>query len=178
MAINTNKVPSHLRAGLYRTIWIPSTNHIQDIHKPTIAELNASGNVELSRYIDGNEGFSLSHSQETVDDSREAYAATGKINGQEKFENGTLHVIDNVNTEDAEESNEAVKALTQGATGYFVRRRGKKYDAEWAAGDVVSVFPATIGLKTAFKDDRQMSEISFAVDPSASDEKSTVTAGA
>lgn len=177
MATIVKKVPAHLSAGLYRTIWVPSTNTIADIHKPTIAELNATGNLDLSPYL-AKEGWALTHSQETVDDGREAYAAVGKINGQEKFENGTLDLIDNTNTADAGTFNEAVRALTKGATGYFVRRRGKATTEEWAAGDVVSVIPATIGIKTAFKDDRQMSQIAFAADPSSSDEESVVAASA
>ncbi|RIY18829.1 hypothetical protein CJI54_04845, partial [Bifidobacteriaceae bacterium NR026] len=70
----------------------------------------------------------------------------------------------------------AIKALTKGARGFFVRRRGKKVTEEFTAGDVVSVFPATIGLRTAFKDNRQMSLINFAADPSSSDEESVVVA--
>ncbi|RIY26363.1 hypothetical protein CJI51_02985, partial [Bifidobacteriaceae bacterium WP021] len=152
----------------------PASNGIADIHKPTVAELEKAGNIDLSIYLGSHDAFSLDHSQETFNDEREAYAVAGKINGMEKYENGKLHVIDNTNTKDAEKYNEAIKTLTKGARGFFVRRRGKKASEEFVAGDVVSVFPATIGLKTAFKDNRQMSLINFAADPSSSDEESVV----
>lgn len=176
MTVTIAKVPTHLAAGLHRTIWVPATNGIADIHKPTVAELEKSGNIDLSIYLGSHDAFNLDHSQETFNDEREAYAVAGKINGMEKYENGKLHVIDNTNTKDAEQYNEAIKALTKGARGFFVRRRGKKVTEEFAAGDIVSVFPATIGLRTAFKDNRQMSLINFAADPSSSDEESVVVA--
>ncbi|MFW0893546.1 hypothetical protein ACJV45_00735 [Gardnerella sp. Marseille-Q9181] len=178
MTVEIAKVPTHLAAGLHRTIWVPATNGIADIHKPTVAELEKDGNIDLSIYLGSHDAFNLDHSQETFNDEREAYAVAGKINGMEKYENGKLHVIDNTNTKDATQYNEAIKALTKGARGFFVRRRGKKASEEFAAGDVVSVFPATIGLKTAFKDNRQMSLINFAADPSSSDEESVVVAAA
>lgn len=174
MTVEIAKVPTHLAAGLHRTIWVPASNGIADIHKPTVAELEKPGNIDLSIYLGSHDAFNLDHSQETFNDEREAYAVAGKINGMEKYENGKLHVIDNTNTKDSEQYNEAIKKLTKGARGFFVRRRGKKASEEFVAGDVVSVFPATIGLKTAFKDNRQMSLINFAADPSSSDEESVV----
>ncbi|MFU1802435.1 hypothetical protein ACMWD3_01745 [Gardnerella swidsinskii] len=174
MTVEIAKVPTHLAAGLHRTIWVPASNGIADIHKPTVAELEKAGNIDLSIYLGSHDAFNLDHSQETFNDEREAYAVAGKINGMEKYENGKLHVIDNTNTKDSEKYNEAIKTLTKGARGFFVRRRGKKASEEFVAGDVVSVFPATIGLKTAFKDNRQMSLINFAADPSSSDEESVV----
>ncbi|RIY18828.1 hypothetical protein CJI54_04840, partial [Bifidobacteriaceae bacterium NR026] len=84
MTVTIAKVPTHLAAGLHRTIWVPAKNGIADIHKPTVAELEKDGNIDLSIYLGSHDAFNLDHSQETFNDEREAYAVAGKINGMEK----------------------------------------------------------------------------------------------
>ncbi|MDY4677588.1 MAG: hypothetical protein SO360_01810 [Bifidobacterium tsurumiense] len=172
-----NNVTAVLEDGMVKTVVVPE---IKDVKAPTVAELT-SPLVDLSYYLTA-DGFKLTHSQDMIDDDREGEAAAGQIPGQEKFTDGTLQVIDNVNRKDGEKAlaNEAVEKLTKGKVVYIVRRRGLPADDAFAAGQVVSVFKATIGIKTPVAhaaNQRQMSTISFSADPGSQDETAEVVAG-
>lgn len=167
------QVPAFLEDGEVRTDFVPT---IADISAPTVEELNATGNLPLSIWMTNADGFKIDHTQDFVPDDREAYAAAGQIPGVEKFENGALQVVDNTNKGEGV-PNLAVETLTKGTKGYFVRRRGKTVDEPYEAGDVVSVYAVTIGIKTAVahgENQRQLSTISFAADPSSKDETAIV----
>lgn len=171
------QVPAYLEDGEIRTDWVPT---IADIAHPTVAELSGAEVLLLSTYLTNSDGFKIDHTQEFVADDREAYAAAGQIPGGEKYENGVLQVIDNTNKGEGA-ANKAVETLIPGAEGYIVRRRGKAVDAPYEDGDVVSVYKAKIGIKTAVahaENVRQMSTINFAADPSSKDETAIVTATA
>lgn len=169
-----NTVTAHLEDGRVKTVFVKT---IEDVTKPTVAELTAAA-LDLSYWLTA-DGWKLDHSQDMIDDDREGAAAVGQIPGQEKYENGTLQVLDNVNIKDGQTtaSNEAVEKLTAGTQGYIVRRRGLPTDDAFAAGQTVSVFKVTIGIKTPVAhaaNQRQMSTISFSADPSSQDETATV----
>lgn len=172
-----NNVTAHLEDGRVKTVFVKT---IKDITAPTVSELNAADALDLSYWLTS-DGWKLTHSQDMIDDDREGAVAVGQIPGQEKYTDGTIQIIDNVNVAngDAKESNDAVERLTSGTKGYFVRRRGKETDLPFAAGDVVSVYPTVIGIKTPVAhaaNQRQMSTISFSADPGSRDETSTVAA--
>lgn len=173
------KVPAHLGDGEFKTIMVEEGG-IKDYTAPTVTELNNSANLDLSAYLSAT-GWHLTHSQDMIDDDREASATVGQIPGQEKYTDGSMDLIDNVNTTDAKTYNKAVDALTRGKRCWIVRRRGKGTDEPFAVGDVVSVYLATIGLKVPVAhsaNSRQMSTINFSVDPISLEETVTVVAAA
>ena len=169
-----NTIPANLEDGMLKTVFVPT---IADITKPTVSELTGPSVLDLSYYLAG-DGYQLNHTQEMIDDDREGSAAVGQIPGQEKFDGGTMQLIDNTNVEGAD--NEAVETLTRGTTGFIVRRRGLPTDTPFAATQTVSVHKVTIGIKTPVAhapNQRQMSTISFSADPGSQDETVKIIAG-
>lgn len=171
-----NNVTAHLEDGRVKTVFVKS---IKNVTAPTVAELTADA-LDLSYWLTS-DGWKLTHSQDMIDDDREGAAAVGQIPGQEKYTDGTLQLIDNVNIKDGQTaaSNEAIETLTAGTQGYIVRRRGLPTDDAFASGQTVSVFKVTIGIKTPVAhaaNQRQMSTISFSADPGSQDETSTIAA--
>nr|DAZ63948.1 MAG TPA: major tail protein [Caudoviricetes sp.] len=169
------KVPAHLGDGEFRTIMVEESG-IKNYLKPTASELNSGSSLDLSPYLSAT-GWHLTHSQDMVDDDRESSATVGQIPGQEKFSDGSMDLIDNVNTSDAANFNKAVDTLTCGKRCWIVRRRGKTVDAPFVAGDVISVYLVTIGIKIPVAhsiNSRQMSTINFSADPCSKEETITV----
>lgn len=172
-----NTITAHLEDGRVKTVFVDT---IEDVSAPTVTELTTNP-LDLSYWLTA-DGFKATHSQDMIDDDREGAAAVGQIPGQEKYTDTSLQVIDNINIKNGKtaEDNAAVERLTQGTKGYIVRRRGLPTDDPFAAGQVVSVYPVTIGIKTPVAhaaNQRQMSTISFAADPSSQDETAVVAAG-
>lgn len=160
--------------GNILTIFVPGFDGIKDMSKPTVAELNKSTNLNLSQYLDGT-GWKLNHTQEMIKDDREASAQAGEIPGSEKFDGGSLQIVNNVNTE---EPNAAFETLRKGVQGYFVRRRNKA-QTTFEAGQTVSVFKVTIGITTPVAHAANAltkSQTSFSVAPGSYDETATVVA--
>lgn len=160
--------------GNILTIFVPGFDGIKDMSKPTVAELNKPTNLNLSQYLDGT-GWKLNHTQEMIKDDREASAQAGEIPGSEKFDGGSLQIVNNVNTE---EPNQAFETLRKGVQGYFVRRRNKA-QTTFEAGQTVSVFRVTIGITTPVAHAANAltkSQTSFSVAPGSYDETATVTA--
>lgn len=169
-----NTISANLEDGMLKTVFVPT---IADITKPTVSELTGPSVLDLSYYLAG-DGYQLNHTQEMIDDDREGSAAVGQIPGQEKFDGGTMQLIDNTNVEGAD--NEAVETLTRGTTGFIVRRRGLPTDTPFAETQTVSVHKVTIGIKTPVAhapNQRQMSTISFSADPGSQDETVKIIAG-
>ena len=169
-----NTIPANLEDGMLKTVFVPT---IADITKPTVSELTGPSVLDLSYYLAG-DGYQLNHTQEMIDDDREGSAAVGQIPGQEKFDGGTMQLIDNTNVDGA--GNEAVETLTRGTTGFIVRRRGLPTDTPFAETQTVSVHKVTIGIKTPVAhapNQRQMSTISFSADPGSQDETVKIIAG-
>lgn len=90
------KVPAHLGDGEFRTIMVEESGIVNYL-KPTATELNNTSNLDLSYYLSAT-GWHLTHSQDMIDDDRESSAAVGQIPGQEKYSDGSMDLIDNVNT--------------------------------------------------------------------------------
>lgn len=160
--------------GNILTIFVPGFDGIKDMSKPTVAELNKPTNLNLSQYLDGT-GWKLNHTQEMIKDDREASAQAGEIPGSEKFDGGSLQIVNNVNTE---EPNQAFETLRKGVQGYFVRRRNKA-QTTFEAGQTVSVFRVTIGITTPVAHAANAltkSQTSFSVAPGSYDETATVVA--
>ncbi|MCT6839433.1 MAG: hypothetical protein M3036_17450, partial [Bifidobacteriales bacterium] len=110
-----------LEDGNILTTFVPGYGGIKDMANPTEAELNADANLNVSAYLTST-GWKLNHTQESIKDDREASAEVGEIPGAEKFDGGSLQVINNVNSEGY--ANAAIETLVKGTKGYLVRRRG------------------------------------------------------
>lgn len=164
-----------LEDGNILTTFVPGHGSIKDMAKPTEEELNADGNLNVSAYLTST-GWKLNHTQESIKDDREASADVGEIPGAEKYDGGSLQVINNVNNEGY--ANAAIETLVKGTKGYLVRRRGAG-QSPYKEGQKVSVFKTVIGIvvPVAHADNaRMMSTISFSVAPGSQDETATVTA--
>ncbi len=136
--------------------WVPPTNTNADIHKPTIAELNATGNLDLSLFATK----VGSDPSETVDDGREAYAAVGeKSTVRRQHEGGRHHLSEAVGRFDQQGARLFRSSPWWGAT-----------TEEWAAGEGQRHTRNT-GIRPRSRTHRQMSQIAFAADPSSSDEE-------
>lgn len=173
-------VPAYLEDGMVKTI-VAKT--IADTSAPKVTELTgANVLLDLSLYLTA-DGFSMTHSQDSIDDDREGLAEIGTIPGQEKYTDTTLRVIDNTNRAGSGSTavaNEAVEKLTKGTSCFIVRRRGMPAAEPFAAGQTVTVLPVTIGIKTAVAhaaNQRQLSQITYSVTPGAQDETAKVVAG-
>jgi hypothetical protein len=156
------------------------TTAIADITKPTIAELTAATATELSKWIVA-DGWKPTRSQDFVDHAVEGVGAVGKILGRKSFDNTEVQIYDNVNRDETT-PNVAAETLTEGKSGYFVRRRSvaKAASEPFVAGDVVSVYRVAIGAKNPVAhsgNDLMQSVVSFGIDPDSVVETATVTAG-
>lgn len=169
-----NTISANLEDGMLKTVFVST---IADIANPTVSELTGPSVLDLSYYLAG-DGYQLNHTQEMIDDDREGSETVGQIPGQDKFDGGTMQLIDNTNVDGAD--NEAVETLTRGTTGFIVRRRGLPTDTPFAETQTVSVHKVTIGIKTPVAhapNQRQMSTISFSADPGSQDEDVQIVAG-
>ena len=110
-----NTISANLEDGMLKTVFVPT---IADITKPKVSELTGSGVLDLSYYLAG-DGYQLNHTQEMIDDDREGSATVGQIPGQDKFDGGTMQVIDNTNVDGAD--NAAVETLTRGRRSHVAR---------------------------------------------------------
>ena len=109
------EIPSTPADGKVNTIWVPT---IKDINHPTAAEI--SNGTDLSNYVTLG-GWSCSPSQDTISDQRENSSMDYENPGRKKISGPSVEVIDNTNTEHANQ-NAAMDTLKEGAEGYFVRR--------------------------------------------------------
>lgn len=171
MADKSNSANAYLVDGNITTLFVPDGG-IKDISKPTVEELSASTAINLSPWLTLADGFALTHDQNTVNDDREAWSSVGTIPASDSYSNTTMRIINNVNKgEDI--PNVAYQTLKRNTKGFIVRRRGKAYDAPFAAGDEVAVYKVTIGIVVpvaAAQNTRQMSTVHFSVDPSSKEE--------
>lgn len=132
------ELPSTPADGNVKVVLVPT---ITDAAAPSVAELTAA--TDLSLYLTS-DGFTPGLSEQTVADERLASTATYEQPGRSSR---TLDVtyIDNTNSANADTDNEAKDTLVPGSTHYLVVRRGKAWDAAFATGDKVQVWPVKAG---------------------------------
>lgn len=136
------EIPSTPADGNFKVVYVPA---IEDTKDPKLSELNAAGALDISCYLTG-DGWNPTKEQATIPDqrlcSRQEYGRPGR-----KTPGLSITVIDNTNSDNASDANEAVETITEGAKGYFVERIGVAYEEPFAAGQKVSIYPATSGEK-------------------------------
>lgn len=138
---NSN-IPSTPADGNIRTVLVPA---IADITAPTLTEISAASAVHVSCYFTRG-GFALTVDEQVIADERECDTIVRQAPGTV---NPSLEItgIDNTNTEFAADANELAEALERGSYWYAVRRRGKPFDEDFEAGDVVSVTAFRVGVR-------------------------------
>jgi len=141
MATNSN-VPSTPADGNIKTVLVPA---VADLTAPTVAELTAEGAIDISCYLTRG-GFALTVDQQPITDERECDTIVRQAPGTV---NPSLEItgIDNTNTEFAATANELAEALAENSTWVAVRRRGKAFDDDFEADDVVSVTSFRAGIR-------------------------------
>lgn len=135
-------IPSTPADGNIRTVIATA---LADTTTPALTELDAITTVDISCYLTPG-GFALTGDQATIADEREC---STEIFGQPGRKTRGLAItgIDNTNSANATTDNKLVDVLTEGTQLYAVRRRGKAFDAAWAADDTVTVIPFKAGEK-------------------------------
>lgn len=135
-------VPSTPADGNVLTVLVPA---VEDIDEVTEAEATAEGAVDISCYLTAG-GFALTIDQQTITDERECDTITRQAPGRSSA-SLELTVIDNTNSPVADESNEAIEALTEGSQWVVIRRRGKSHTEPLTEGDL----PSFVGRLTVGK---------------------------
>lgn len=136
------EIPSTPADGNFKVVYVPA---IEDTKAPKLSELNAPGALDISCYLTG-DGWNPTKEQATISDprlcSRQEFGRPGR-----KTPGLSITVIDNTNSDNADDANEAVETIVEKAQGYFVERIGVPYEEPFAAGQKVSIYPATAGEK-------------------------------
>ena len=135
-------IPSTPADGNIRTVIATA---IADTAAPALTELNAVTTVDISCYLTPG-GFALTGDQATIADPRECSTEEFAKPGR-KTRSLSITGIDNTNSPNEATDNDLVDILTEGTQLYAIRRRGKAFDAAWAAGDKVTVVPFQVGEK-------------------------------
>ena len=136
-------IPATPIDGKMKVVVVPA---LADPSKPLLSELTAETVLDISCYLTA-DGWPLTTGQDSIADERLCSSQTYDIPGRKTSDNKTLTVIDNTNTELEDTANKAVETLYEGATGYFVVRRGLDYDVDFKEGQKVSVYPFRCGEK-------------------------------
>ena len=134
------EIPGTSAEGNITTLWVPT---IADIKRPTMAELEAG--TDISNYVMLG-GWTFEPSQDTVSDQRENSTQDFGAPGRKSAGDISIEVIDNTNTEHAEQ-NKAVTLMAEGSSGFIVRRRGMATDAPLAAEQKLTVVSVKCGEK-------------------------------
>ena len=122
-----------------------SLKWVETIANPTApklaTELNAASSVQLECLIDG--GFDIDFSVERKDLRRMCSRQVRQRSGPVTYSVQDVMVV--YDPQDlAAPVSKAYAALTDGATGYLVERRGVHVDTAWAVGDLVRVIPVEV----------------------------------
>lgn len=126
--------------GTVRAVFVSA---IADLDGPEIAdELGAVSSLDVSCYITG-DGFNAETSESNVEDARLCSDAVYEAPGDTT---DTLEITYVFNPA-SPTNNEAHLELVKGRKGYLVVRWGVKATQAWGAGDIVDVYPVTLGTQ-------------------------------
>ncbi|MEU8199292.1 hypothetical protein AB0C10_36455 [Microbispora amethystogenes] len=112
---------------------------IANISAPTAAELNAGVDLQ-TKIMRG--GLDESHDQTAVDNTHISSTKETEKAGTSKDELTVTFKRDDIALQDL-----AYNTLVPGSLGYVVIRRDKLHTQAYAAGDVVSIYPAECGVR-------------------------------
>lgn len=115
---------------------------VTDPTEPTLAEVNAGSGIDLSCYLTG-DGLSTETSENNIEDprlcSKQIYESPGDYTD-------TLELTYVYNPE-SEDDDEARIALPRGTKGWIMLRWAVDSDQAMAAGDLVDLYPVTMGIQ-------------------------------
>lgn len=126
--------------GNVLTLWVPT---IADPDAPTVTELTAGSVLDLSCYFT-DAGWNPNLSEDEATDNRLCSRQNFGKPGRQKVAMPLIYVT---NPADPAED-EAALTLLEGTLGYFVDRRGVPFEDPIAAGDIVTIFAATLGAQS------------------------------
>lgn len=125
--------------GTVGVIFVPTfANYLT----PKLTEIEASGAVDLSCYLTG-DGLNTDTSENNIDDPRLCTKQTFESPGD--FTR-TLELTYVYNPED-EDSDEARISMPRGTKGFIVIRWAVDAEQDWEVGDMVDVYPVTLGAQ-------------------------------
>lgn len=127
--------------GNTRIQWVPSVAG----SVPTTAELTAAGSKDLSCWFTG-DGWNPSFSENTIVDERICDTATYEQRGRNQKSMQVKYIV-NPKAADQSTNNVAAVTLAEGNAGFFVVRRGVAEATAFAIGDLVEVWPVTMGVQ-------------------------------
>lgn len=127
--------------GMVKTVWVPSGG-IASAAAPTVAELTAGTVKDFSGYFTDT-GWAPTPTEDTVTSPRLNSTQTYNAPGRSA---ATIELIYVTNPE-VPADDVAALTLTNRATGYLVERRGLADSTAFTVGDLVTVYPVTLGIQ-------------------------------
>lgn len=125
--------------GFFKLQWV-TTIAVTTVPK-VATEIKAASSLDLTCYL--KEPWGVSTSVETVEDWRACLRTVLATPGTSKTELQDLTITHKVQVP-ADVANKAYAALAPGTQGYLVARYGLDVDTDWAAAQIVDVFPVTV----------------------------------
>lgn len=125
--------------GMVRVDWVPV---LADPENPALSELESGSSLAMSCYFT-DAGWAPNTAEDVANDPRLCSVETYTSPGRNTTSIPTMYVTN----PDDPSNDEAATTLTDRATGFYVERRGVPYDQDWAAGDLVTVFPVKLGVQ-------------------------------
>lgn len=128
--------------GYFKLQWVTT---IADVTAPKAAtEIKAASSLELTCYL--KEPWGASTTVEQVEDWRACLRTVLATPGSSKTELQDIVITHKVQVP-ADVANKAYAALAPSTQGYLVARYGLDVDTDWAAAQIVDVFPVTVASR-------------------------------
>lgn len=125
--------------GTVRAVFVAS---LADLDGPVLAEINAVSALDFSCYATG-DGISAETNEQNVEDPRLCSKAIYEAPGDRT---DTLEITYVFNPSVPAE-NEAQLELVEGRKGFILIRWAVDSEDDWAADDIVDVYPTTLGAQ-------------------------------
>lgn len=154
-------VPAGVKAeGNLKVAFVPT---IADVSAPTVAELTATGALDVSFFIKGG-AFKPSGEQARGDDRRLGSTQTFETLGREKSTIDDIVYIADPQAAAATPGNKAMELFQAGVSGFFVVRYGlDALTVDFIAAQKVDIWPMVFGVqnKTQLAEDDEFAKITI-----------------
>ena len=127
--------------GNVKVVFVPT---IANPKVPTLVELNATSALDITCGVTGG-GFTTSTDVQTLTDERLFSTQTFEDVGTFTYAIDDVEYIITPQDSTTTGENKIYNTLVPGSTGFIVVRYGKAFDAAFATGDVVDVYPVKWG---------------------------------
>lgn len=129
--------------GNVLVLWVPT---IADPDNPTVDELTDPTVLDATCYLT-DEGWDPNLAEDVATDNRLCSRTNYQKAGRKTITNTLIYT----SNPDNPSEDEAALTFLEGATGYFVDRRGVPFEQEIAAGDIVTVYSQELGAQSDVK---------------------------